>query len=108
MLGVNNQTIVEYHQYLDKQEAFLDAYIDTGSDHELFIASYIHGHFSVVAANLLIAMNDPKNEAHSILLWQEQTMFMLTQSIDQAISNNELSDKDASDVLIMREALFNQ
>ena len=108
LFGVNNQLISEYHQYLDTKEAFLDSYIDTGSDHELFIASYIHGHFSVIAANMLNAMNEPKNKTITLIEWQEQTQLMLVGSIDKAILNNELANADANDVLIMREALFKQ
>lgn len=106
MSGVNKQVISEYHLYLDKKEAFLDSYIDTGSDHELFVASYIHGHFSVVAANILNTMHEPKNQGFGLLHWQEKIIAMLSQSIDLAIANKELSDKDARDVLMMRGALF--
>jgi hypothetical protein len=106
LFGVNNQLISEYHQYLDSKEAFLDSYIDSGSDHDLFIASYIHGHFSVIAANLLNAMNEPKNKNIKLTEWQEKTQLMLVNSIDKAIENNELASSDASDVLIMRKALF--
>jgi len=104
----NHQLLSEYHQYIDKKEAFLDSFIDTGSEHDLFIASYIHGHFSVIAANMLNAVNEPENQAITLGQWRAQTEEMLKQSIDKAIANNELANTDANDVLIMLEALFKQ
>lgn len=108
MSGANNQLIPQYHQYLDMKEAFLDAFIDKGSDHDLFIASYIHGHFSVVAANLLNAINESSDQPFDLLQYQEQTALTLRQSINTAIKNNELSKTDATDVKVMLEALFNK
>ena len=106
MSGVNNQLISQYHQYLDIKEAFLDAFIDKGSDHDLFIASYIHGHFSVVSANLLNEINESSHQSSDLLQYQEQTARALSQSIDVALANSELSTGDASDVKVMLEALF--
>lgn len=106
MSGINNNNISLYHQYLDTKEAFLDAFIDKGSDQELFIASYIHGHFSVVAAKVLNAMNESTHQHCDLLQYQEQTMLTLRQSIETAIANNELSQTDTSDVKAMLEVLF--
>jgi hypothetical protein len=88
------------------KEAFLDSFIDKGSDHDLFIASYIHGHFSVVAANLLNTINETSDKSLDLLQYQEQTMLSLSRSIERAIANNELSKTDAIDVKIMLEVLF--
>jgi hypothetical protein len=93
-------------QYLDDKEAMLDAYIDAGSEQELFVASYIHGHFSVVAANVLAAINLPENNHVSLQQWQQQSQALLADSIDKAIENKELSKSDAADVLAMRRGLF--
>lgn len=106
MSGLNNQLIPQYHQYLDMKEAFLDSFIDKGSDHDLFIASYIHGHFSVVAANLLNTINETSDKSLDLLQYQEQTMLSLSRSIERAIANNELSKTDAIDVKVMLEVLF--
>lgn len=106
MSEVNKSLVAEFQAYLDKKEAFLDAYIETGTDHELFLASYIHGHFSVIAARLLNAINDTINEAYLISDWKELTDKLLTDSIDKAIANNELTTEDTKDVLLMRESLL--
>jgi hypothetical protein len=104
--ALNNQFITQYHHYLDMKEAFLDSFIDKGSDHDLFIASYIHGHFSVVAATLLNTVNQNSDESLDLYQYQEQTMLTLSGSIELAIANNELSKTDAIDVKVMLEALF--
>lgn len=105
MSGLNNQFISQYNQYLEVKEAFLDSFIDTGSDQDLFIASYIHGHFSVVAANLLNTINETSYKSCDLLQYQERTMLTLGRSIELAIANNELSKTDAVDVKAMLEAL---
>lgn len=107
MLGsTHEQVIVNFTEYLDETEALLDAYIDSGSDHELFIASYIHGHYSVIAANLVHAVHCSQNQNARLAQWQKQTQHMLMQSIDDAIANNELAVCDAKDVIKMRDSLF--
>jgi hypothetical protein len=106
LISTNKQIISDFTQYLDAKEAFLDAYIDSGSDHELFIASYIHGHFSVIAANLMHAIQAPENKSAGQAQWQQQTKYMLSQSIDIAIGNSELLGTDAQDVINMRNSLF--
>jgi hypothetical protein len=92
--------------YLDGKEAMLDGYIDSGTDQELFVASYIHGHFSVVAANIMRALSAPENSHLSAEQWQYQLHYMMNESIDRAVGNKELNDSDAHDVLAMNDALF--
>jgi hypothetical protein len=106
LISSNEQLIVSFTEFLDEKEAILDRYIDSGSDHDLFIASYIHGHFSVIAANLMHAIHAPQNKSASHTQWQLQTRHMLSQSIDDAIANNELAGTDAQDVVNMRNMLF--
>jgi hypothetical protein len=104
--NASEQLIRNFSEYLDIKEALLDAYIETGSDHELFIASYIHGHFSVIAANLIHAIQAPENKSAGQAQWQQQTQYMLSQSINSAIANNELVGADAKDVIYMTNMLF--
>lgn len=87
-------------QYLDDKESFLDAFIDTGTEHDLFVSSYIHGHFSVQAAQL--AIGDTQSTASLIESFEQA----LQTSIFIAIENNELSQSDAQDVRTMLKALF--
>lgn len=106
MRSATEQLIRNFSEYLDIKEALLDTYIDSGSDHELFIASYIHGHFSVIAANLIHAIKAPENRSAGQVQWQQQTQYMLSESIDSAIANNELIGADAQDVIDMKNMLF--
>jgi hypothetical protein len=106
-LQAERKTLVdELTKYLDEKEAKLDAFIDSGTDHELFVASYIHGHYSVIAAQLLGAISVPDNHEVTLVQWQQQCQYMLNLSIDNAIENNELISKDANDVIAMRDDLF--
>lgn len=106
-MSINSENVIEqFSAYLDDKEGMLDAYIDAGSEHDLFIASYIHGHFSVVAANIMHSANSPQNLGVTLAQWQLQTQEMLSSSIEQAIVNNELAGDDASDVLNMTGRLF--
>lgn len=102
----NNELRTGFIQYLDDVEAKLDSYIDSGSEHDLFVASYIHGHFSLVAAKLMRALAMPDNAELSLEQWQMQTQHMLKTSIDEAVAKQELSPEDASDVLNMVNSLY--
>lgn len=106
MSGNREQLISNVSEYLDQKEAMLDTYIDSGSDHDLFIASYIHGHFSVIAANLMHAVHAPQNQSASLQQWKMQAQLMLTDSVNDAIANNELAENDAVQVTNMTDMLF--
>jgi len=84
----------------DKMQAHLDSFIADGSDHELFIASYLHGHFDVAVANVekLIEKGEenPISTLHSKLQVQ----------LKSAFENNELSDQDAQQVSELFHFLF--
>ncbi len=83
--------------HLDKQEQFLDSFIDAGSEQDLFITSYIHGHFSVVAANFLKTIH-ASSESHLSCFNESDVLKSfnseLKSSIDQAIAKGELEQKD--------------
>lgn len=74
----------------------LDSVVDTGSDDELFYASYLQGHFSVVAS-LLLQTNEP-----SML---DLNAKMQT-SLNNAFENNELEKPDQHHVLNLWENMF--
>lgn len=86
--------------YFDTKEAFLDAFIDHGSEQELFISSYIHGHFSVEAAKVCSLAN--MQVSQRIAMFETN----LRLAIDNAIGNQELASSDASDVVAMLEQVF--
>jgi hypothetical protein len=86
-------------QYLDAKECFLDQFIDQGSDHALFVSSYIHGHFSVVAANM------PHN-IENVDKFTRDFNTRLHDTIERAIADKELSEDDADAVLNMLAKMF--
>lgn len=98
---------LEQEQYLDQKEAFLDQFIDLDDEYLLFISSYIHGHFSVVAAKLANAISDgsvpPFRELED---FQIQFEGLLKDDINKAITDKELSDSDAKAVLQMLSKMF--
>ena len=75
----NNQieTFIEY------VETSLDKYIDSGTDDELFVSGYLHGHFSLIASRALQQSN-PDIELINA---------MLTTSLEKAFANNELDQE---------------
>lgn len=96
----------QLHHYLDQKENFLDQFIDSGSDQALFVASYIHGHFSVVAANIVKALSQENSEQYTFEQYRETFISMLNASVQRAIDNNELDNKDAEQVINMLERMF--
>ncbi|WP_218355348.1 YfcL family protein [Alteromonas lipotrueiana] len=72
-------------------EENLDSVVDHGNDDELFIASYLQGHFAVISKPLEV---DP--EASVAKLDAE-----VTQSLKSAFSNRELEAEDQDKVWSM-------
>ena len=103
--------VQELDAYFEQKEAYLDGFIDAGSDQELFTASYIHGHFSVVAANIVTGITQQQSDTDNQLDFAVVTKEFegqLKTSIENAITDKELSSDDAKDVLEMLEALIKQ
>ena len=66
-------------------EAALDDVVNHGSDDELFTASYLQGHFAVVARKL-------EMDSSATITSLNQNMLA---SLDAAFANNELEKEDA-------------
>ncbi|PKH02543.1 hypothetical protein CXF72_11075 [Psychromonas sp. MB-3u-54] len=81
-------------------EAHLYSFIADGSDHELFIASYLHGHFDVAVANVEKLIE--RGEASPILTLQAT----LDAQLQKAFDDNELSTEDAGQVTALFNFLF--
>jgi|GEM_PF-1671242 len=102
----------EVEAYFQVKEAYLDSFIDNGSEQELFASSYIHGHFSVIAANVMRSLNSSTsqhspNDTKQMLSETLQTFEqLLKKSINTAITENELARDDANDVVYMLEKLL--
>ncbi|WP_333969846.1 YfcL family protein [Alteromonas mediterranea] len=69
-------------------EASLDDVVNHGSDDELFIASYLQGHFAVEARQL-----EMREDASLELLNKK-----MLSSLESAFKNNELESEDAKQV----------
>lgn len=94
-----------FEQYVQDKEAFLDGFIDAGSEQELFAASYIHGHLSLVAANVFgLAEIDTNGDVNAKYI--ERFTAELTTSIDDAINDKELLGDDINDVKDMLKRMF--
>lgn len=101
--------VQELDAYFEQKEAYLDGFIDTGSDQELFTASYIHGHFSVVAAKIVTCITQEQsgtNNQQDLAFVTQEFEGHLKTSIENAIADKELSSDDAKDVLEMLDALI--
>lgn len=73
-----------FEQLVLNIEGQLDGVVDTGSDDELFTASYLQGHFAVEASRLLA------DETATATMLDEK----MTLSLQSAFDNNELESAD--------------
>ncbi|MEC8230490.1 MAG: YfcL family protein [Pseudomonadota bacterium] len=79
-----------------KIEALLDDVVNHGNDDELFIASYLQGHFAVEARQLEMV------EVASLSMLNDK----MTDSLQRAFDNNELDAQDAELVKALWNRLF--
>ena len=88
----------EVVEAIAKIESALDDVVNHGSDDELFIASYLQGHFEV--------------ESRQLEMQQDATLALLNtkmcNSLESAFANNELEAEDAKQVSALWERLFSQ
>jgi len=87
-----SQVQEEFYQHLEKMVAYLDSFIVTGSDQELFIASYLHGHFDLAVVQAEQAQGVSIKTRFDVLFSQ------LSRQLDSAFKNNELTDADQKQV----------
>lgn len=91
----NVQASKHYFDDIAFIERKLDSVVDEGSDDDLFIASYLQGHFAVESRRL---------EAHADSTLETLMQVMQT-SLDQAFENGELEESDQSLVLTLWQNL---
>ena len=100
------------NDFFDKKEHFLDSFIDSGSEQDLFVTSYIHGHFSVEAAKVMASASQCKaidmSVENTAKQFEQTFTSLLNASISNAISNKELEAQDAKEVQNMLERMFEQ
>ena len=93
-------------------QAHLDSFIVNGSDQELFIASYLHGHFDVAVANVEKRIEQPERveqperaehheQSSKAILYKT-----LENQLNQAFANNELSSEDTDQVTKLFNSIF--
>ncbi|WJG08302.1 YfcL family protein [Aliiglaciecola sp. LCG003] len=85
----------QLEQFIDNTEQKLDEVVVTGSDEELFISGYFHGHFSLVVSQVL------GHEVPTMALLDE----LLLTSLSNAFANNELEPQDQAKVLSLWQSL---
>ena len=76
-------------------EASLDDVVNHGSDDELFVASYLQGHFAVESRQLEM------REDASIAMLNDK----MVESLNEAFANNELESEDAKQVKALWDRL---
>ena len=81
----------EVETFIVQIETSLDRYIDIGTEDELFVSGYLHGHFSLVASRALQQPNSSIELLKSLLL----------NSLDKAFANNELDEEYQQKVISM-------
>lgn len=90
--------IASFHSFLDQAEAQLDKVVDNGSDQELFIASYLHGHFSLAVSQALQSEVPNVDGLNTVLL----------KNLQDAFDNHELEPVDQQQVLKLWSQLKDQ
>jgi hypothetical protein len=81
--------------FIQKTERYLDQVVGHGNDQELFIASYLQGHFAVVAGQSQVQQ----------MTQVEQLSELMRVSLDYAFNNNELVEDDQQQVLNLWQTL---
>jgi len=82
--------------FIQQAETQLDQVVDSGTDDELFIASYLHGHFSLIASQ---ALNSEKADVATLDA-------LLTNNLNDAFAQNELEPEDQKKVMTLWQSLL--
>ena len=91
MTFLETETQHSFERFVNQTEQALGAVVDNGSDQQLFIASYLHGHFSLVTAQRVSA---GCLDLHKL----DQT---LSSSLQRAFADNELEEADQLEVVAL-------
>ena len=81
--------------FIRKTERYLDEVVEHGNDQQLFIASYLQGHFAVVAGQSQVKQ----------MTQVEQLAGLMDTSLTAAFDNNELVADDQQQVLSLWQTL---
>lgn len=83
--------MIAFNHFVDQAEAKLDEVVVSGSDDELFIASYLHGHFSLAVSQVLQSDTICLNILNDVLL----------SNLNDAFANKELEQRDQHKVMAL-------
>jgi hypothetical protein len=86
---VANQQPHELASFIQRTERYLDQVVEHGNDQQLFIASYLQGHFAVVAGHCQVKQ----------MILIEPLVELMHTSLSKAFENKELSLEDQEQVL---------
>ncbi|MFT5676796.1 MAG: hypothetical protein ACI808_002745 [Paraglaciecola sp.] len=87
-------TSSECESFIEQTQEYLDTVVINGSDHELFIASYLTGHFALVVGQAQVE-KDAAGEQMSIV----HLNGLMLNSLDSAFLQNELEKDEQKQVL---------
>lgn len=85
----------DFERFVAQTECYLDDVVIEGSDQELFIASYLSGHFSLVVSRVELQKNWDINHLNQIML----------ESLSSVFAQNELLEEDQKQVLVLWKKL---
>ncbi|MBU3004036.1 YfcL family protein [Paraglaciecola arctica] len=95
-MTIAKQTPNELTLFIKKTEKYLDQVVENGSDQELFIASYLQGHFAVAAGQSQVRKMTQVTQLNDLM----------ETSLDAAFDNNELDKNDQHQVLKLWQTLL--
>jgi DNA-binding phage protein len=94
-LTLSKQQQNELTIFIQKTERYLDNVVEHGDDQELFIASYLQGHFAVVAGQSQVQQ----------MTQVTQLAELMDTSLSSAFSNQELIADDQQQVATLWQTL---
>lgn len=94
-MTLSKQQKNELTSFLQKTESYLDQVVEHGNDQELFIASYLQGHFAVAAGQSQVQK----------MTQVKQLAELMDTSLTSAFSNNELVTDDQQQVISLWQTL---
>lgn len=95
-MTISHQQPNELTSFIQKTEKYLDQVVGHGNDQELFIASYLQGHFAVAAGQSQVRQMTQIRQLNELM----------TTSLDTAFDNNELAADDQQQVLSLWQILL--
>lgn len=87
-----------FDQFVSASLAYFDQVVEDGTDQELFVASYLNGHFSLAVSQAI------KMAAPDLVVLDQ----IMQESLKNAFDNQELSEQDQLQTLALWRQLYRQ